>query len=90
MYTVDFPSSLIIEAASELQKQSDICEVMPQVRLSYYDRGSFDFGFVCQHEDGGLNCGAGARGCIRCLEKEKVYEANKRFGESLGNCLREL
>ena len=90
MYTVDFPSNLIIDAAVELQKQKDICETMPQVRLTCYDRGSFDFSFICRHEDSGINCGASARGCTRCLRKEEIYEANKNFGESLGNFLHEI
>jgi hypothetical protein len=90
MYTIEFPSSLVIDAAAELQKQMDTCEIAPQVRLTYYDRGSFDFSFICQHEDAGLNCGASARGCTRCLRKEEVYEANKNFGESLAILLPKL
>ncbi len=90
MYTVDFPSSLIIDAAAELQKQKDICETMPQVRLSYYDRGFFDFSFVCRHKDLGLNCGASARGCTRCLRKKEVRKANDDFGKALGEFLPQL
>ena len=90
MYTVDFPSSLIIDAATELQKQSYVCESMPQVRLSYYDKGSFSFSFLCTHEDLGLNCGTSARGCTRCLRKEEVRKSNDDFGKMLGENLSEL
>lgn len=87
MYSVDVNPEIIIKGYEMLKAKEGVCEYPPEVRISIYNETSHNVSLVCKHKDAGLNCGAGAQYCTRCLDKEKQYEANREFSGHLNVAL---
>ena len=88
MFCSDFSSKIIIEAKEALDKKIGVCDVTPSVRLSSYRNFDDKFELICNHSDYGLNCGASALYCTRCLDKESFKKrSNEAFKEQVSTIL---